>query len=99
MMSGTQAQGQPSPKDLLVLESSTFRLSHNCFKICAKEEDFIESASLDGSQRENFDRNFNECMKGCVISYIQTRQYVRDSFMGKIDKTIKDNSAVYTQFP
>lgn len=91
-------KGGPSPQQLLVLESSVFTLSERCFDMCSTSEQIIKSAQLAGDERQDFDQKFNDCISHCTISYIQTRQYLRDKLLSDIDSTAKKNDELYKSY-
>lgn len=88
----------PSPQQLLILESSIFMLSEKCSAMCLTKEELIASSKMQSSERLRFDSNFSDCIKHCTVSYIQTRQYLRDKLLLDIDNTAKQNDALYRSY-
>lgn len=87
----------PTPQQLLTLESSTFRLSQKCFEICATPA-LIRESVKNPSQRASQDEQFNECVRNCTVTFIQTRQYMKDKFLTQMDSTVEKNMNIYKDF-
>lgn len=90
--------GGPTPQQLLVLEASLFTLSQNCMKLCARPEQIATSSKMKDAERAAFDQSFNDCIHHCTVSFVQTRQYLRDRLLQDLDKTTKDNEALYANY-
>ena len=90
---------QPSQKDLLVLEASTYRLGSLCFKVCAPHDRIVRSAELTGPELQKFDQEFVACIRECIVSHMQTRQYLSEKLMTDVDRVVQENSELYRQFP
>lgn len=71
-------------------------LSSRCLKICVPKEQIPEL--LKAGDQEKFNGYFARCMKECTVSYIQTREYLRDRFLREMDETIKKNDEIYKDF-
>ncbi len=92
-------QTQPSQKDLLVLEASTYTLSSLCFQACAPHERIAQSVDLAGPELQQFNQKFVDCIRECVVSHMQTRHYISEKLMGDVDRVVQENSDLYRQFP
>lgn len=90
---------QPSQKDLLVLEASTYRLSSLCFRVCAPHPQIVQSVELATEEKQKFNQKFVDCIRECVVSHMQTRQYINEKLMGDVDKVVQENSEEYRRFP
>jgi hypothetical protein len=91
----------------LMLEASLFSLASKCFPICASTQ--VEGESInanlreivslkDGDQLQLFNQKFATCMRECTVSYIETREFVRNQFMQDMDDVVKENDAIYRSF-
>lgn len=66
--------------------------------MCTTAEQLIASSKMQGEDKLKFDASFNECVKHCTVSYIQTRQYLRDKLLADIDNTAKQNNKLYRSY-
>ena len=90
----------------LMLESSLFTLASKCFPICTKVQNKDESmgdnlrniVSLKGKELQQFNQKYAKCMRECTMSYIQTREFVRNTFMEDMDRVVKENDEIYRSF-
>lgn len=92
------AKQEPKPQQILVLESSTFMLGQRCFGLCVEQDRFGEIARMETSERIKFDSEYAACMHGCVRTYVQTRQYLKDTFLKDLDQTAEKNGQIYRSF-
>lgn len=53
---------------------------------------------MQGDEKLKFDTRFNDCVSHCAVSYIQTRQYLRDKLLADIDGTAKANDELYKSY-
>lgn len=89
---------EANPEQILILESSTFKLGQNCFRICATPSEIIASASSSAREKEDFDKKFNACIHHCTVGMIQTKQYLKERFLRDLDSVVEQNQKVYTSF-
>lgn len=71
-------------------------LASRCLKVCVPKEQL--PALVGAPEEEKFNSYFARCMKECTVSYIQTREYLRDRFLRDMDETIKKNDEIYKGF-
>lgn len=71
----------------VMIESSLFMLASKCFPICAMgensstpsvSENLRKVVTLQGEELQKFNQKYSKCMRECTMSYIQTREFVRN---------------------
>lgn len=91
-----------NPQAFLTIEASTFSLNDICVDSCIpnpkKYTDLAVEEEKTGAKDQNFEKEFRSCLEGCVVSFLQTREYLKDKFMRELDETQNKNEEIYNDY-